>query len=176
MHIMNTLVINNLYKRCLAHASSIFPKNVWAHQPAGLRIVPLTTKYGRCTPDGFIEINRSFIGTHTENKVQQTLYHELSHLIAGLTNGHNKEFKRVFERIYPHADSKFSEQEEEVKSAVNYPYRLLGFTIGGKVLDLGGAYRRTKKYKEYTGGMSYKGDSISKFEYVKYHASIPTSE
>lgn len=154
----------------------VVPAARWKHAYTGISITPLTKAYGKASPCGHVYINRSFVNSHSNNKLKQTIVHELAHLIVGIAEGHNRKFKACLACLMDKADvneTNLLEEATAVKDAVNYKYRLVAFLDDGRVLDCGGAYRRTMKYKNYTKGHRFQGQPITKYEYLDSLSALP---
>ena len=84
---------NALLQRCqhiLSH---------WHIQPAGIAFTNRKGVYGLAHPHGGISINNAFLGTDAIAKLDQTILHELAHLVAYERNpsraikGHGREWQ-----------------------------------------------------------------------------------
>lgn len=170
-------IIQSTYDECLAIAIIKFPIKSWKEQPIGVGLTTHKVKYGLATAKGEVLLNPSFIGTPAFNKLKETIFHELAHFIVGRSKNHTAPFKRALS--YISNDKHVPEAEYQmVKDNNGYKYRLLGFTEK-HTYNLGGAFKRTKKYFDYDPlskiTMSIKGDKFLRFEYVPYNDEMPAN-
>jgi hypothetical protein len=175
MDTITTGTIENSYNECINIATSMFELRRWAHTPCRVEVGFLNTKYAEVTSCGTVKINVAFIGTAAFSKLKETMLHELAHLVVGLRNNHNKKFKQAYNQLTKNLV--FSENENQMVK-LNNTYKLKLLAYGEKhIYDLGGAFRKTKKYTEYNAEknrcMSIKGDNILRFEYVSFDAPNP---
>ena len=170
--------IKNMYNECLAHAKSLIDVSKWTHQPTGIQLDTHKSKYGQATPDGLVLINTAFIGTDAINKLKETILHELAHLIVGLKHHHSRLF-RNWEAILLKGVVVNESERNEVKNNNGYKHRLLAI-CENTVHDLGGAFRRTKKFRDYQPTdnrfISVDGDKVIRFEYVPFDQELPPTE
>ncbi len=94
---LETIRLN--HTEALENAISKFPLEKWSIKPTSLVIKPFKSRWGDANSCGTIRINDVFIGTDNYAKLRDTLDHEISHLIVGLNENHNKIFKRMFSII-----------------------------------------------------------------------------
>ena len=87
--------IDSTYAECVRIASNLTPISTWKLHPAGIALDTHKANYGRATKEGEILINPAFIGTTAVNKLKETMYHEIAHLIVGLNDNHNKNFNAL---------------------------------------------------------------------------------
>lgn len=169
-------IINDTFETCLAHAQQMVPDINWAHPFSYFEMTSPKRAYGYATTDGLVQLNPAFIGTTALNKLTLTIFHELTHLIVGLDKHHNKAFKRMERLLTQHIPRSLS-GEIQVKDNNSYPWRLLSTDEQGAVYDLGGAFRRTKKYRDYSPEagkrMRIKGKLLVSFSYVDYGEPLP---
>ncbi|OES24681.1 hypothetical protein [Alteromonas macleodii] len=177
---MNTITFHDIeicYLQCLAVATAKWPVTKWQHQPQGVELSTQKRGYGFATIEGKVQINPAFVGTTAHNKLKATMFHELAHLIVGLSKHHNATFKRI-EAIL--CDGLVVDQSEYilVKNNNGYPLRILAFSQS-HVYDCGGAFRRTKKYTEYapTDKRYHRvgQDRIVRYEYVDFALPLPAN-
>ncbi len=170
---MSTIIteqfIQSAYDRVLAEVSAIAPMSLWAHQPTGLAFATHKTKYGMASSSGAVLINRAFIGTTALNKLDHTLRHEFAHLIVGIKEHHNSNFRRLEARLNLGHELDLTQEEDEIKKAVNCKYTLIAHLINDTEVSLGGASRRTKRYTDYPAKgrltNSINGVLVKHFEY-----------
>ncbi|WP_018984063.1 SprT-like domain-containing protein [Salinimonas chungwhensis] len=166
-------IIQAELSRCLAKARKAFLEAHWAHPFSKLTVEMLATKYGEASRDGTIRISSAFLNTPALAQLTNTLLHEIAHLIVGLKQGHNKQFRHALERLLESERLPSEALKQSIKNNTPYKYRLLAYTSAGQVLDLGGAYRRTKRYLQYKGNHSFKGIRIDRYEYVNFCSKLP---
>ncbi len=168
--------IQQLFNECLPVAIAYSPLKSWAVQPTIIKLDTHKSNYGQALSNGDILINPAFLGTTAHNKLKATILHELAHLIVGLEKGHNIDFRYV-ETILCEGLNVDEMEKQAVKDNNGFKLRLLAF--GEKnIFDLGGAFRRTKRYTTYGAQgnnrrMSLKGEKLIKFEYVPYSNPLP---
>lgn len=172
MTISNTTIIAD-FERCLKKAKYSFPVERWAHPVPTLRLSSLARDYGQTETNGTVTISTAFIGTDSVAKLNETIVHELAHIIAGLQCHHNKDFQRIHSILMQGKKRAGAKQIQAVKDKAPFKYRLLAYTKDNRVLDLGGAYRRTQRYTGYTGNHSFRGVSVTRYEYVGYKDPLP---
>ncbi|TMS80560.1 hypothetical protein [Pseudoalteromonas sp. S554] len=173
---ISLVTINTTFKECIETASECFSREKWALQPSGIELDKHKSKYGQVTNKGVVLIAPAFLGTTAYNKLKETMFHEIAHLIVGPKHNHNKHFKYVFSILTDGIESDESERQK-VKVNNGYKYKLLAFTKS-KVYELGGAFRRTKKYTDYgtndkPKNMKLLGETIQRFEYIPYNEKPP---
>ncbi|QCZ95285.1 SprT-like domain-containing protein [Salinimonas iocasae] len=166
-------IIQAELSRCLAKARKAFLEAHWAHPFSKLTVEMLATKYGEASRDGTIKISSAFLNTPALAQLTNTLLHEMAHLIVGLEQGHNMQFRHALGMLLESESLPSEALKQSIKNNTPYKYRLLAYTSAGEVLDLGGAYRRTKRYLQYKGNHSFKGARIMKYEYIAFSCSVP---
>lgn len=172
--ITNTLT-QETFNECLCLAKAKIPLSSWKVQPKGIGFTTHKVKYGLATSKGEVLLNPAFIGTEAYTKLKETIFHEFAHLIVGLEENHSSAFKRVLAYISDYLVVP-ADEYEMVKDNNGYKYRLLGFTQDNSY-NLGGCFKRTKKYLNYDPKgrrtMSINGDKFLRFEYVSYDLKMP---
>jgi hypothetical protein len=160
----------------IKHASNIIDPTHWAITPTDIKLDTHKTKFGQVNAQGVIFLAQAFIGTQSTTKLEATILHEIAHCIVGLHQHHNKTFKRVNHAIASH----LSVPQTEIDSVINnvgYPLRLVAYPVNnGAPIDMGGAFKRTKKYVEYRitskRCFSCHGQHIERFDYLPFHSDI----
>lgn len=168
---IDNALIQTTFTECVAHARRVYGATPWHVSPQSVAVsAAIKSKYATVSPTGCILINRAFIGTASVNALKQTLFHEIAHCIVGLHHNHDKRFRHVLGIIA--SDITVSDEEKDVVKGNNgYPLRLVAYTAQG-ALDMGGAFRRSKKYLNYVPSManylSVNGIKIQRFAYLPY--------
>lgn len=158
-------------------AKTRYPLQLWLHKTPTIEVSPLKGKNGLAYSTGHIIINSAFLSTSAVGCLRKTICHEIAHLVVGIQQAHNKKWESVFDELCSLAVDLSSKRHEiekqQVKDNIPYKYRLLGYLTDDRVLDLGGVYRRTKKYLSYDGNHSFLGVRITSYKYVDYKAPLP---
>ena len=163
-------LIDEIYNQELSIATTTYAINLWAHQPASsVAYIDSKTKLGLASCSGQISINTRFLATATKNLLINTLRHEISHLIAGVGQGHNKHFKRVASTLEVKSNESF-EELAVILSKIDFKYTVIAHFVDGGNQKIGGAHRKTAKYTRYNllenKNMSIEGRPIKEFEFV----------
>lgn len=167
-------LIKATYNECLEIAAMHYPMVEWSIQPDGMEFDSHKSKYGRATIEGKVLINPSFVGTNAINKLKETMFHELAHLIVGLENHHNWYFKSVFGRLAEGIKVNEAEKKEVINKN-GYKYKLLCATAKNNYL-VSVTFKRLKKYTEYDQAkrpLKIEGQRILEFFYIPYDAELP---
>lgn len=171
MTLITTAVLQSTFKACLDHAKTLYRAESWRLMPCSIAISSsIKSKYATVSHDGHIAVNHAFIGTASIAKLKETLFHEIAHCIVGLEQGHNQRFRNVFSSLVSHITVTDADVNA-IKDNNGYPLRLIAYTKEGP-LDLGGAFRRSKKYLNYaptkTSFLSVRGVKVERFAYLPY--------
>lgn len=123
---------------------------VWVHPFAGLSFSRARRLYGQAHGDGRIFISRQFIGTNALTDLEDTVRHELAHLIVGLKWRHGPKWKRVAADLgaRPRASGRSEDAmlEDRLSDA---PYLLMAVLRDGSEREIKPAYRRLRSYLDY---------------------------
>ncbi|HAR55556.1 MAG TPA: hypothetical protein DCR58_02085 [Idiomarina baltica] len=170
-------LIHATFNECIAHAKRCYPCATWRVIPRSIVVsTSIKSKYATVNADGEVRVNRAFIGTQSIDKLKETVLHEIAHCIVGLENGHNRYFREVFSALASHINVR-DDEVEDIKSNNGYPLRLVAYTKD-EALDLGGAFRRAKKYMEYAPTdsrfLSVRGVKVERFAYLPYSENWKT--
>jgi len=160
--------IHSEYQSALAECFDTFPKKRWPPPPEGLELTHHKTKYGIARSNGYIYISEAFVGTESINKLRNTIRHELAHLAAGLRHGHNSRFRK-FEAMFNARRPVSRSELEAVHNNISYKWQLFAHLIDGRVIDIGKAHRKTKRFSQYplNGRRMIVEDTLVKyFEFV----------
>ena len=161
--------IEERYKALLEQTLIKVP--VWHTKAIGVELASRKAVYAEVTPGGVVKVNPAFIGTTAFKKLDQTLLHEFAHLIAGLDQHHNKQFRAVCHFIGVAHDDECEQQALLVSDAVNYKYTVYAHLSNGERRLLGQIHRKTKLYSEYKPTMKRKhrtkdGHTVLNYEIV----------
>lgn len=168
---IDNALIQTTFKECVTHARRVYGATPWHVLPQSVAVSDaIKSKYATVSPKGSILINRAFIGTASVDALKQTLFHEIAHCIVGLHHHHDRRFRHVLGIIS--SDITVSDEDKDaVKDNNGYPLRLVAYTSQGAI-DMGGAFRRSKKYLNYVPSDAYylsvKGVKIQRFAYLPY--------
>ena len=164
-------ILHELFHQCVEQASSLYPQAQWRHRLQRIEWDTYKTSYGRVTTTGIIKINPAFIGTNTEKKLKETIFHEIAHLIVGLDQHHNTLFKRVEQRLIQGIwknQRERHDQRKQVHQNNGYKYELIAYSQTRQYC-CGHFFRRHKKYTHYKPSqqqfMSIGNDKILFFRY-----------
>jgi hypothetical protein len=123
---------------------------VWAHPFAGLEYTRARRLYGQARSDGRILISRQFLGTAALADLEDTVRHEIAHLIVGLGKRHGPQWKRVAASLgaQPRASGRSADAvlHRRISDA---PLRLIAVLRDGTELEIKTAHRRHRGYLEY---------------------------
>ena len=174
---LTTKKIQSHFVDIIAITETRYPLQQWFHKTPTLEVSPLKGKNGIAYSTGNIIINSAFLSTSAVGCLRKTICHEIAHLVVGIQQAHNQKWESVYDELCSlSVDLRSGGHEiemQQVKETIPYKYRLLGYLTDERVLDLGGAYRRTKKYLSYDGNHSFLGVRITSYKYVDYKAPLP---
>jgi predicted SprT family Zn-dependent metalloprotease len=148
--------IQHRFRELKHHACTVFTPTVWAVQPVGdVLLAARKTAFGLATKDGQVFINQAFVGTSAFRKLDQTILHELAHLIAGLHRHHGQKWKNVAAALgmsFAH----FEDDECQIIANISYKYTVYAHLENGEVRILGQVHKKTKKYTAYPDGTTHR--------------------
>ncbi|MFL0810624.1 MAG: hypothetical protein K6L76_09435 [Agarilytica sp.] len=162
--------IQREYQQALEDCDRVFPIKRWSHAPQQVKLTRHKTKYGMAMLSGDIYVSHAFIGTNAINKLRATIRHELAHLAVGLRHQHDKSF-RQFEAAFGAKKKVRKEEMQEVHDNIPFKWQVIAHLDNGVVKDIGGAHRRSKRFKSYAPNkfnfMTVDGVKVERFEFVE---------
>ena len=147
----------------------MFPVEKWAHQFSKIEFFSNKKCYGMAYPDGTIGITDLFIGTNEYQKLNDTIIHEISHLIVGVQHNHNQKFKNMATALgctFKQSNLIFEKYLENKKTSYNL---YIIFSDGTEILYKK-VSRKHNKYTEYSKNdkiLFCEGKPIKEFRYEK---------
>ncbi|MEE4280017.1 MAG: SprT-like domain-containing protein [Halieaceae bacterium] len=155
--------------REVERAMAIYPD--WAHPFAGLELNRARRTYGQAHRDGRIVISSVFLGTTALADLEDTVRHEIAHLVVGIAERHGPRWRRVAKRLgaTPRASGR-SQAEDLGQRMDDAPYTLVAVLESGEECEVKPVFRRSRRYVAYRlgkGGACYRfrGSKVSRFYY-----------
>ncbi len=145
----------------------------WAHPFAGLSFNRARRCYGQAHRDGRIVISKVFIGTDALDDLEDTVRHELAHLIVGIDQRHGTAWRRVAKRLGAEPRARGRAVSPDLASRMDdAPFTLVAVLESGEERELKPAYRRSRRFTEYRHsprGRSYAvaGQTVKRFYYAE---------
>jgi hypothetical protein len=173
---LDETMIATVVLREVDRALGLYPR--WAHPFAGLEYSRARRHYGQARSDGRLFISRQFIGTAALADLEDTVRHELAHLIVGVREGHGPRWKAVAAELgaTPRAAgrSRCRHLDERLTTA---PLMLVAVFEDGSELEVKPAHRRSRAYLDYRynlRGKRYRvaGRWVQRFYYRHNSASV----
>lgn len=162
-------LISAVLLRELDRALDVYPN--WKHPFAGLEFSRAKRMFGQAHRDGRIVLSRQFIGTTALADLEDTIRHELAHLIVGIAEKHGQRWKAVAASLgaRPRATGKSQGADLQARMS-DAPLTLLAVMQSGEEREMKSAFRRSRRYLDYRlgkGGQQYhiKGELIERFVY-----------
>jgi predicted SprT family Zn-dependent metalloprotease len=121
-----------------------------------------------------VVLSNTFLGTSATADLQDTIRHELAHLIAGIRFKHGPRWQQVAHSLgaRPRASgrSQSSELQEKMSDA---PFTLIAIMRTGEELVMRKVYRRARRYQDYRYGKRgqryhIRGEFVERFEYLDH--------
>jgi len=169
-------MISVVVLREVDRAMALFPD--WAHPFAGLDLNRARRSFGQAHRDGRIVISSVFLGTAALEDLEDTVRHEIAHLIVGIEERHGPCWRRVARRLgaLPRASGR-SRSEDLGERMDDAPYTLVAVLESGAEYELKPAWRRSRRYLEYRAGRDgreyrYRGERVSRFFYRLRDATV----
>jgi hypothetical protein len=166
---LDRAMIGVVVLREVQRALAMFPD--WVHPFAGLELNRARRSFGQAHRNGRLVISRVFLGTRALEDLEDTVRHEIAHLIVGIDERHGRRWRAVARRLgaQPRASGR-SRAEDLGRRMDDAPYTLVAVLESGAVHDLKPAYRRSRSYLDYRaghGGREYRfrGERVSRFLY-----------
>lgn len=145
---LDRTLISAVVLRELDRALDRYP--VWAHPFSGLVFSRARRSFGRAYRDGRIAISTVFVGTTALEDLEDTVRHELAHLIAGVDQQHGSRWRRVAKDLgaVPRATGR-SRCETLHERMQHAPLTLVAVMASGAEVDIKPAFRRSGRYTQY---------------------------
>jgi hypothetical protein len=167
--VLDRTMVSVVVLREVERAMGLYPD--WAHPFAGLQMNRARRSYGQAHRDGRIVISKVFLGTGALADLEDTVRHEIAHLIVGIDERHGPRWRRVARRLgaVPRASGR-SQAEDLGRRMDNAPYTLVAVLESGEECEIKTVFRRSRRYLEYRlneGGACYRfrGSRVSRFIY-----------
>lgn len=169
-HPLNESAIRRIFARELAKARAEFAD--WEHPFTELSFNRAKRSYGHAHHDGRIVLSNSFFGTNAVADLEDTIRHELAHLIAGIRFKHGPRWRQIAECLgaTPRASGR-SQSDELHEKMSDAPFTLIAVMQNGEERTMRHVYRRARRYLEYRygkRGQKYhvRGEFIERFVYI----------
>lgn len=159
--------------RELDRALVLFPN--WVHPFAGLEISPrMRRSYGQAHADGRLRISAQFVGTTALADLEDTVRHELAHLIVGVGEKHGRAWKQVATALgaTPRATGRSTNADLHGRMA-DGPFTLVAELLSGEERVIRRVHRRSRRYRDYRygqAGQRYRlaGEWVRRFHYIDH--------
>ncbi|MEM6774306.1 MAG: SprT-like domain-containing protein [Pseudomonadota bacterium] len=154
----------------------------WTHPFAGLDFNRARRSYGQAHLDGRIVISTVFFGTSALDDLEDTVRHEIAHLVVGIDARHGPRWRRVARALgaVPRASGRSTcdSLNERMDDA---PYTLVAVLVSGEECEVKSVYRRSRRYQDYRLGergahYRYRGESVLRFEFRERRRSVAAGE
>jgi hypothetical protein len=166
---LDRTMISVVVLREVDRALALFPD--WTHPFAGLDLNRARRSFGQAHRDGRIVISSVFVGTGALEDLEDTVRHEIAHLIVGIDERHGPRWRRVAKRLgaVPRASGR-SRARDLGERMDDAPWMLVAVLDSGAQHELKPAWRRSRSYLEYRAGRGgreyrYRGQRVSHFLY-----------
>lgn len=166
---LDETIIGVIVLREVDRALSLYPQ--WVHPFSGLTFNRAHRCYGQAHRDGRIVISRVFVGTGALDDLEDTVRHELAHLIIGIDKRHGPEWRRVARRLGAIPRARGRAVSSDLASRMDdAPYTLIAVLESGEERELKTVFRRSRRYLDYRyrwGGKRYEveGQIVKCFRY-----------
>jgi len=168
--ILNKQLIQEMYAVELHCAQKVFPLQTWGHTAPHLSFFTSKTTFGQAHSSGKLEISTVYIGTTNYTDLRDTIRHELAHLIAGIRQGHNSNWKRIISHLGGKPE-RLSTPTGKLASNMKRKWRLHGTTVDGATVAFHTSHTKQSKYLSYTPTehrqYKHNGVVIAKFTYKR---------
>jgi predicted SprT family Zn-dependent metalloprotease len=162
--------IKQRYNELLTATLSVIKPEAWAVTPsAEVSLGTRKAAFGLATKKGKVLLHPAFVGTTAFRKLDQTILHELAHLIVGLAEHHGRRWKRIADAIGMTSEH-LAEEEQQVIANVTYKYTIYVHLENGEVRNIGQVHAKTKTYTSYPNGKIHRtkdGIKVSHYEFVE---------
>ncbi len=184
---MNDIIVNDsglteamvatIMLRELDRALDRYP--VWEHPFAGLEYSRRTRRsYGQAHADGRIVVSAQFLGTAALADLEDTIRHELAHLIVGIRERHGPVWKRVAKDLgaVPRATGRAGDGDLHARMT-DAPFTLVAILRSGEEREIKSVFRRSRRYREYRFGYRgqryrFQGEDVAYFRYDDNRLSV----
>ncbi|MFT4769134.1 MAG: hypothetical protein ACI8RN_002274 [Glaciecola sp.] len=164
--------IRTIFERERCRASALFAH--WEHPFTALSFNRARRSYGHAHADGRIVLSNTFVGTSATTDLEDTIRHELAHLIAGIRFKHGPRWQQVAASLgaRPRASGR-SESSELHEKMSDAPFTLIAVMRDGEERAMRRVFRRARRYVDYRYGKRGQryhigGDFIERFEYLDH--------
>lgn len=167
--VLDRTVIGAVVLRELDRALALYPD--WAHPFAGLSFNRARRCYGQAHRDGRMVLSTVFLGTTALEDLEDTVRHELAHLIAGIEARHGPRWRAVAKRLGAVPRASGRSQSAELNARMDdAPWTLVAVLASGEERELKPAFRRNRRFTEYrlgSGPQRYRcaGQDVLCFKY-----------
>lgn len=166
--------IRTIFARELREAQARFAH--WEHAFAELSFNHARRSYGQAHIDGRVVLSKTFIGTSAVADLEDTIRHELAHLIAGIRHKHGPRWRQVAASLgaTPRASGRSQNAELDDKMS-DAPFTLIAVMRNGDERVLRKVYRRSRRYADYLYGKRGQryhihGEFVERFVYVDHRS------
>ncbi len=167
--LLDRTIISVVVLREVDRALTRYPE--WVHPFAGLSFNRARRSYGQAHRDGRIVISTVFFGTSALDDLEDTVRHEIAHLIVGIDARHGPRWRRVARALgaVPRATGRSSCASLNARMD-DAPYTLVAVLASGEECEVKSVYRRSRRYQDYRLGARgahyrYRGESVLRFEF-----------
>jgi hypothetical protein len=145
---LTTTVIAAVVLREVQRALARYPD--WAHPFSGLDYSRARRHYGQARADGRLFISEVFLGTSALDDLEDTVRHELAHLIVGIRLGHGAQWQRVARALGARSRATGNARCEELnRRMTDAPWTLVAVLDDGSEREVKTAFRRSRRYLDY---------------------------
>ncbi|WP_439108039.1 SprT-like domain-containing protein [Congregibacter sp.] len=164
--------IRAIFERERHKADALFSH--WEHPFSGLTFNRARRSYGQAHRDGRVVLSNTFVGTTAFADLEDTIRHELAHLIAGIRYKHGPRWRKVAISLgaTPRASGR-SESDELHDKMSDAPFTLIAVMQSGEERVIRRVYRRARSYINYRYGKRGQryhihGEFVERFLYVDH--------
>jgi len=168
--VLDRTIIGVVVLREVDRALALYP--TWVHPFAGLSFNRARRTYGQAHRDGRIVLSSVFLGTAALGDLEDTVRHELAHLIVGIDQRHGPAWRQVAKRLgaTPRATGR-SQAPDLAQKMEAAPYTLMAVLASGEEREVKPVFRRSKRYLDYryrVRGRNYiiAGQTVLRFYYA----------
>jgi hypothetical protein len=170
--LLTEAAIKETVEREYCRAFALFP--TWEHPFSAFGFSRARRAFGQAHQDGRLLLSRSFIGTDAVDDLQDTIRHELAHLIAGIRFKHGPRWQQVDVTLgaCPRASGRSSNSDLHARMT-DAPFTLIAVMSTGEERTLRRVFRRARRYIDYRlghKGQQYHihGELIQRFRYLDH--------
>ncbi|MEO1078979.1 MAG: SprT-like domain-containing protein [Pseudomonadota bacterium] len=177
--LLDSTIVSVIVLREVDRALARYPE--WTHPFAGLSFNRARRSYGQAHRDGRIVISTVFFGTAALDDLEDTVRHEIAHLIVGIDARHGPRWRKVARALgaIPRAAGRSSCESLNARMD-DAPYTLVAVLTSGEECEVKSVYRRSRRYQDYRLGergahYRYRGESVLRFEFRERRGASTTA-